>query len=107
MGTELHYTIINFFEKRMAEHSNVEYFERLDVQDEYVYLIKRIKFNDHIRVWLSDAYLFTETDYYNKPREIVAGDFILIARPEATNAWDPSTQRQKLQLEKCVNLRAR
>ena len=67
----------------MLEHSNVADFQRLEVDGEIVYSIKRRKFGDEIRVWLSDAYHFSEMDFYNKPKEIVEGDFILIARPEA------------------------
>lgn len=83
MGDDLHPSIIEFFERRMLEHSNVADFQRLEVDGEIVYSIKRRKFGDEIRVWLSDAYHFSEMDFYNKPKEIVEGDFILIARPEA------------------------
>ncbi len=52
------------------------------VEGEYVYELDRRKFKDTIRVWLSDAYRFTDMDYYNRPKELRAGDYILIAKPE-------------------------
>jgi hypothetical protein len=55
---------------------------RLNVPEEYIYAIKRRRQGDTIKVWLSDAYRFTEIDFSNRPRTIAAGDYILIARPE-------------------------
>lgn len=82
MGRDLHYTIPKFFEDRMHEHSAVAEIRKLNVQDELVYEILRSKYGDKVRVWLSDAYHFTEMDYFNRPSELKAGDYILIAKPE-------------------------
>jgi hypothetical protein len=83
VGLDLHYTIFQFFEKRMNEHSHVASVQRLNVEGECIYEIERSKFRDRVKVWHSDAYMFTEMDYYNRPKELKAGDYILIAKPEA------------------------
>jgi hypothetical protein len=90
MGLNLHYTILTFFEKKMDQHSMVDSFQRTDNNDEYVYASGRIKYADTIRVWLSDAYIFSEQDFVNRPREIRTGDYILIARPESMG-WIDTT----------------
>jgi hypothetical protein len=82
MGNDLYHTIPKFFEDRMAEHSMVTKCERLSVDGEFVYELTRVRFNDRVRVWLSDAYHFSETDFYSRPKELRAGDYILIAKPE-------------------------
>jgi hypothetical protein len=82
MGNNLYYTIPKFFEDRMREHSMVTETRRLDVEGELVYEITRHRYSDTIRVWLSDAYRFTEMDFFNRPKELKAGDYILIAKPE-------------------------
>ena len=82
MGKDLYYTIPKFFEDRMREHSMVADLRRLDVEGEFVYEITRKRYVDVIRVWLSDAYRFTEMDYFNRPQELRPGDYILIAKPE-------------------------
>jgi hypothetical protein len=82
MGNDLYYTIPRFFEEPMREHSMVLSVRRLDVEGEIVYELSRHKYCDTVRVWLSDAYRFTEMDYYNRPKELKAGDYILIAKPE-------------------------
>jgi hypothetical protein len=84
MGTDLYYTIPQFFEKRMQEHGCVKSLRRLDVDNEFIYEIVRAKYDDKIKVWLSDVYLFTEFDYDNRPRLLTKGDFILIAKPEGS-----------------------
>ena len=68
MGLDLHCTILPFFEERMEKHSHVASFKRLSVEGEYIYEIKRLKFHNCVKVWLSDAYKFTEMDYYNRPK---------------------------------------
>jgi hypothetical protein len=83
MGKNLYYTIPQFFERRMQEHSAVLSFRLLPNDNEIIYEIRRRNFGDTIRVWLSDQYNFGESDFNNRPREIRAGDYILIARPEA------------------------
>jgi hypothetical protein len=85
MGKNLYYTIPEFFEKRMSQHSMVESFRRLPNDDEIIYEITRNRYGDTIHVWLSDHYHPNEMDFYNRPREIRAGDYILIARPEASD----------------------
>ena len=88
MGNDLYYTIPKFFEDRMRQHSMVAGIHRLDVDGEFVYEITRRKYDDAIRVWLSDAYRFTDMDYFNRPRELKAGDYILIAKPEGGGGVD-------------------
>jgi hypothetical protein len=85
MGKDLHYTIPIFFEKRMNDHSMVASLRRLPNDDETIYEIRRNRYDDTVRVWLSDHYHHTEMDIYNRPREIRSGDYILIARPEAAD----------------------
>jgi hypothetical protein len=82
VGTNLYYTILQFFEARMREHSAVDSFERLQVEDEIIYVLTRRKHQGTIKVWLADQYHFTDMDYYGRPNELKAGDYILIARPE-------------------------
>jgi hypothetical protein len=84
VGLDLQYTIFPFFEERMKEHSHVASVQRLSVEGECIYEIERSKFRDRVKVWLSDAYMFTEMDYYNRPKELTAGDYILIAKPEGS-----------------------
>ena len=88
MGDDLYYTIPKFFEDRMNEHSSVASIKKLNVDGEVIYEIKRNGFFDKVKVWLSDAYLFTEFDFDNRPKEIKAGDYILIAKPEANGGVD-------------------
>ena len=82
MGTDLYYTIPEFFEKRMHNHDCVQDFWRSDEKDEFIYCVRRHNFQDTVRVWLSDAYLFTEMDYHNRPPILKSGDFIVVAKPE-------------------------
>ena len=84
MGTDLYYTIPPFFEERMAEHSMVQSCQRLPVADEYLYQIGRRRFGDVVTIWLADQYHFTDIDYYNRPSQLQAGDYILVAKPEGT-----------------------
>lgn len=94
MGTNLHRLVIEFFETRMESHSKVARFRRLDVDDEVVYEVERHDFGDVVRIWLSDQYHFGEGDYLARPKEIRRGDYILIARPEASFSIgsDPDAQ---------------
>jgi hypothetical protein len=85
MGKNLHYTIPLYFKARMAEHSMVRSCRLLPHDSEIIYEIKRHRFDDTIRVWLSDQYLFGEADFRNRPNKIRSGDYILIARPEAAS----------------------
>lgn len=85
MGKNLYYTIPKYFEDRMAEHSMVDFCRLLPHDTEIIYEIKRLGYNDTVRVSLSDQYSFGEADFRNRPREIRPGDYILIARPEAAS----------------------
>lgn len=85
MGKNLYYTIPRYFEARMDEHSKVRTCRLLPHDDEIIYEITRHHFNDTIRVWLSDQYSFGEADFRNRPQQIRAGDYILIAKPEAAS----------------------
>jgi hypothetical protein len=88
MGDDLYFTIPQFFEQRMLDHSMISAARRLSVLGEYVYELDRKKFRDTVRVWLSDAYRFTEMDFHNRPKELRAGDYILIAKPEGGGGVD-------------------
>jgi hypothetical protein len=96
MGKNLYPTIPQFFEARMSEHSMVSAFRRLPNDDEIIYEIQRHRYNDTVRVWLSDHYHHTEMDFYNRPKEIKAGDYILIARPEAADLGGYSMERIRI-----------
>lgn len=90
MGRDLYYTIIPFFEKRMAEHSEVLSIQRIDSpteQDDYVYLIKRKRLDDVI-VHLSDAYCYSEIDYLRKPHQLENGGFVCLIKPHACDYFN-------------------
>jgi hypothetical protein len=80
----LHHTIIAFFEKKMADHNRVRKWTRLQVADEFIYFVERSDALLPLNVFLSDAYSFGRADFLGRPRNIKAGDYILIARPEAS-----------------------
>lgn len=67
----------------MREHSRVANFQRLPVENEFVYRIARKDDLRPLKVFLSDAYWFGLPEYLARPKEIEWGDFILVARPEA------------------------
>lgn len=105
MGNDLYYTIPKFFEERMGEHSHVSSYVKLPIKDEIIYEIERPRFGDRVKIWLSDAYLFTEMDFYNRPKEIKAGDYILIAKPEGGGSISPSIiKSNKIGLGKLAEL---
>jgi hypothetical protein len=81
MGRDLHYTILKFVEKRLDDHSAVAGWERIDCDEYIAYKIDRTRYGDTVTVVLSDAYLFTEFDFVNRPD--LASEYILVARPEA------------------------
>jgi hypothetical protein len=85
MGKDLYYTIPQFIEQRISEHSAIDSWIRLPYEEEFIYRISRIRYEDQVLVWLADQYLFTDMDYYNRPRQLRPGDYILIAKPEATS----------------------
>jgi hypothetical protein len=82
VSKDLYYTIPQYFLERMHEHSNVLDVEDLSTDEFYLYRIHRRREGDTILVWLSDAYLFTDMDYHNRPVELDPGDYILVAKPE-------------------------
>lgn len=81
MTKDLYYTIPQYFEERMREHSAVLSVEDVSTDDHFIYRIRRSRFGT-VLVWLSDAYMFTDMDYINRPVELGRGDYILIAKPE-------------------------
>jgi hypothetical protein len=94
MGKDLYYTIPQFFEKRLCEHSAVGSWARLPYEEEFIYRIFRIQYEDQVLVWLADQYLFTDMDFYNRPQQLRPGDYILIAKPEASGRVSPDLIRQ-------------
>ncbi len=86
MGRNLHYSILQFFEKILNEHKMVISWERVDNSTEnhdYLYLLHRANGLNDMIVLVSDEYRYSLTHYFQKPHEISEGSFIYIARPEA------------------------
>jgi hypothetical protein len=94
VGKDLHYTIRPFFEKRIAEHSAVASCVLLPCEQEFIYRISRARYEDEVLVWLADQYHFTDMDFYNRPRQLRPGDYIVIAKPEAEGGASPELIRQ-------------
>lgn len=88
MGTQIKNSTLVFFDSQMDGHSCVETYTRLPVEDEIVFEIQRKNGLPPINVHASDAYRYDFADFASRPKEIRRGDFILIARPEAT--FDPA-----------------
>ncbi|MGB3928283.1 MAG: hypothetical protein WBL20_04905 [Sphingobium sp.] len=65
----------------MLEHNSVISIEDVSTDEYFLYLVRRSKYG-HALVWLSDAYLFTDMDYINRPAQLKCGDYIVIAKPE-------------------------
>ncbi len=65
----------------MREHSNVASIQDQSTDNFFLYRVNRKRYGDLI-VWLSDAYRFGDMDFHNRPVELGAGDFILVAKPE-------------------------
>jgi hypothetical protein len=82
VSKDLYYTIPQYFLERMHEHSNVLDVSDVSTDEFYLYRIHRRRQGDVVLVWLSDAYLFTDMDYHNRPRELGRGDYALVAKPE-------------------------
>ena len=91
MSKDLHPSILDFFGDRMAGHSNVADPRDESDQENYIFRITRSKQRDEILVWLTDAYLFTDADYYARPPSLRPGDFILVAKPEGGFHLDRDT----------------
>ena len=83
MGKQLHQTIPPFVEDRLIGHDVVAALRKIEHADYFVYEIDRVRYGDTLRVFLSDQYTFTEFDFFQMERNLSAGDFILVARPEA------------------------
>jgi len=84
MGKDIHYSIFKFFEDKLKQHSKVLNFEKIDTDNDVVYRIVRISGLPDIHVHLSDAYSYSDYDYLSKPSIIGEGDYIMIAKPEAS-----------------------
>lgn len=82
MGKDLHPSILDFFKDRMSGHNNVASFREESDDENYLFRIARARQRDEILVWLTDAYLFTDADYYARPAKLSAGDYIVVAKPE-------------------------
>jgi hypothetical protein len=82
MSKDLYYTIPEYFIARMHEHSNVVDVVDMSNDNFFLYQIRRLRFEDSVLVWLSDAYRFTDMDFMNRPRELGSGDYVLVAKPE-------------------------
>lgn len=81
MSKDLYYTIPRFFLDRMRKHSSVRDVEDISTGEFYLYRIHRDR-GDAVLVWLSDAYLFSDMNYHNRPSELGPGDYVLVAKPE-------------------------
>lgn len=87
MGKNLYYSIVPFFINKIFKSNNkVSSVTEVPNKNYYVYKIKRSNGLSDFKVIFSDAYLFTENDYYELFAENILerGDFILIARPESS-----------------------
>lgn len=84
MGTDLKPSVLAFFTAKMDEHSRVNSYSRIVVEEEYIFEIQRRDGLANMKVHVSDAYDYGLVDYLARPKQIGRGDFILIARPEAT-----------------------
>lgn len=90
MGRDLYYTIPQYFENALKNHTKVRSVRRVDHttnDNDYLYLIRRTDGLREILVHASDAYSYTLTEYFQKPRQLAAGSYIYIARPEASYDW--------------------
>jgi hypothetical protein len=94
MGKDLHPSIRSFFVARMHEHDAVSSVEMLNDDDDFLYDIRRARFGDSITVWLSDAYLFTDAEFHNRPASLSEGDYIIVGKPEGGIAVDYELLRQ-------------
>lgn len=87
MGRNLYYTIPRYLEGALDKHTKVRSWCRIDHpkdDDSFLYLIERTNGLSNMIVHATDEYLYLLTDYFQRPEKVVAGGFILIARPEAT-----------------------
>jgi hypothetical protein len=84
MTKDLYYTIPQYFERALLRHDNVVSLKNVSTDDFFLYQIDRRLQRDSILVWLSDAYLFSDMDFNNKPQQLKRGDYILVAKPEGS-----------------------
>jgi hypothetical protein len=68
----------------MGEHSAVECYTDKSDGENYLFLIERNRERPPVLVHLSDAYFYGQLEYIARPSQLGRGDFILIARPEAS-----------------------
>lgn len=94
MSKHLHPSILAFFQERMVSHNNVISVLDISTDEYFLFSVERARNLDKITVWLSDAYLFTDADFYAKPDIIHAGDFIIVAKPEGGVFIDQSVIEQ-------------
>jgi hypothetical protein len=85
MGKNLHYSILPFVKKALAEHTNVSKIEMINDSDFYIIKVYR-NFGSDLHVVLSDDYYFGDYAQIEAHSILKDGGFILIARPEATNS---------------------
>jgi hypothetical protein len=106
MGKDLHYLVIKFFHERMEAHNKVLQYSELQDEMDILYEIVRTGNLPTLTVHVSDAYRYTLNDYYSKPASLTAGDFILIARPEAEYDEDITyiAKREKIGIGKIGKL---
>lgn len=103
MGRNLHYTIPKYLESSLTKHAKVISWSRIDdrqLDDHYIYDVKRSDGLSDIVIHLSDEYLYSIDDYFQKPNNIKEGSFILVARPEAT--YDDSIV--EISIQDCVSI---
>lgn len=83
MGKNLHYSIINFIKERLKECDKIESYNFIANDDYFIIQVNRHHPFESFKIYVSDVYRYTLTDYFNKPQKIKKGDFIYLARPEA------------------------
>ena len=94
MGKDLHPSILKFFAERMEEHDAISAMSKVTDDDDHLYKLHRARFGDTMRVWLCDAYLFTDAEFFNRPSAIIEGDYIIVGKPEGGIAVDHDLIRQ-------------
>lgn len=86
MGKKLHPQVLTFFrEKIFPGYNKITSFKEIENSGYYIFDIQRVDGLSRFKVFFSDAYLFTQNDYYELLNKglMQKGDFILIARPES------------------------
>ena len=87
MAENLHYSIPPFFESILNKHSAVWDWDPIYSHNGsicYIYELKRRDSMSEMKVYLADAYMYSLTEYYQRPDIIGEGDCICIVRPEAS-----------------------